>query len=171
MPASSRFLVSLIVVALVAIGCTPADPLEWKVYAKTPAYFEAWRTENLSKAPPAIQKEFNHAFDIISSMRPRALALAPGDLHKTGNLICEHLHRRRLRSVILEGYQLETRALNARISTLSDKLIENLKRSTQAADPGLQQRFEKVQNSQKADLAQMEARLKEIERRTNELAR
>ncbi len=162
-----RVFLTVAALALAGAGCRPTNPLDGKISAPTPAAFEAWEDQELERLGERERREFVHAFDFIASTMPAALA--PADANKTGNPLCRRLDGRTIRSVILEGYDLEKRTLYARISNESDHLIQNASRVEKVDDPKLLARYDRVRDFQKSYVDQMQARLGEIERRVAEL--
>lgn len=161
-----RFLLTLAALALA--GCVPADPLDWKISAKTPAQFNEWRDEDLPRLPAEVQKEFIHTFNFFAAQTP---GVTSKRMDATDNPLCRRLHGRTIRNVIIEGYSLETTALLSKISTTSDNLLRNLQRSQTAAAAPAQDRFDRVQLSQTDAIAVMEKRLAEIKARVAVLSR
>jgi hypothetical protein len=163
-----RFCLPACALVLACVACRPADPLDWKISAKTPAKFEEWQSTDLRRLPEREQQEFNRAFNFYASTSPRGLA--PKDMDETNNPLCRRLHGRTIRHVILEGYDLERRTLAARISTESDNIIRNAEQTAKIDDPATLQRFEKVRNLQLESIEKYKARLAEIAQRVKELS-
>jgi hypothetical protein len=164
-----RLVLALLVIAASALaGCTPRDPLDWKISAKTPAHFEEWRDQDLARLPEAQQAEFNRAFSFFSSTAPRALESK--DMNATSNPLYRRVNGRTIRSVILEGLDLEKRALYARIYTESDNMVRNAQLTATRDDPETARKVEKARVGQAANIAAMKLRVQEIDDRVKALS-
>lgn len=153
---------------MLVTGCRPRDPLDWKISAKTPGHFEEWRDDDLVRLPAAEQAEFNRAFTFFSATAPRALD--EKDMSATNNPLCRRINGRTIRSVILEGLDLEKRALYSRIYTESDNLVRNAELTAKRDDPEIERKVEKARTGQMANIAAMKLRLQEIDERVKALS-
>src|ERR1051325_2435512 len=153
MPFPRPLLLVIAAGALAWAGCRPRDPLDWKISAKTPAHFEEWRDEDLVRLPTVEQAEFNRAFSFFAATAPRALA--DKDMDATNNPLCRRINGRTIRSVILEGLDLEKRALYARIYTESDNIARNAELTAKREDEETAKKVEKARVGQMANIAAM----------------
>lgn len=147
---------------LLVCGCRPADPLDWKIDAKTPNHYNEWHATHFPQLPRELQQEFAHSFRLISAIEQGA---TPKNMNASNNPLCQRLHRQTVRSVILDGYHLEAKALLSRVSNVSDTLLHNIELRGKADSPEIDRRFERVQNRQETDLSAMNARLEAIKQR------
>jgi len=161
------FRLYLLTLCVVLAGCTPHDPLDWKVSAKTPEDFETWRDSHVQLLPDDLREEFTRSFGWFAKLSPGSVA--PSSFNDTTNFICRKLNGRMVRLVILEGYELETRELQARISTRSDNILKNIAMTEGINDPAIEQRFDRARRAQAESIETMEKRLRFIETRVNEL--
>jgi hypothetical protein len=149
-------------------GCSPRDPLDWRISAKTPSHFEEWRDQDLVRLPAREQQEFNRAFTFFASTSPRALDTK--DMGATNNPLCRRINGRTIRSVILEGLDLEKRALYARIYTESDNIARNANLTAKMDSEAISQKVEKARTGQMANIAAMNLRIAEIDERVKQLS-
>jgi hypothetical protein len=64
-----RLSAALLVVAVLTSCQRPADPLEWRIEAGTPADYNTWAAENTPRMPEALRTEYDHAFHEIGSIQ------------------------------------------------------------------------------------------------------
>lgn len=167
MPFPARNLFLLVVMLFVA-ACVPADPLDWKISAKTPRHYNVWYHADLLRLTPELQAEYKRAFNLFAAQTG---GFDEKNLDVATNPLCQRLHGRSIRYVILEAYQLESNALLHKMSTTMDNMMSNVTRGEAVASDTGNARFEAVRDRHKTSLELMEARLTAIKRRVAELSR
>src|SRR2546423_648274 len=95
-------------------GCgEPADPLDRKVEADTPAEYNEWNHRTLPQLPEPLRSEFGHAFEEIVIVSGRAGTAR--NLEDSTDPVCRRLNGRTVRAAILDGYRLESDRLSRRL--------------------------------------------------------
>lgn len=156
------------VLCLALLGCIPADPLDWKVSAKTPNHYHEWRDTDFRRLSPEVRGEFDRTFNWFATLTPGG---AKTDKLDQENALTRRLHGRTIRSVVLEGYQLETTALLSRISNTTDNMLRSLQLGERSGSAFSAQRLDQNREAQTAAIEKMNARLAEIKARVQQLER
>lgn len=125
-------------------GCRPADPLDWKIEAETPEAYNDWIEKEVSLMPKPLADEFNLAAAQLMALTPRLHPIkSTADMLSKHDPFCQQVHRRTVRSVIIDSYQSANQALLNKVSLEQGNALENLKRSSElSADDPAQPRLE-----------------------------
>lgn len=104
-------LISLLAVLLLA-GCTPRDPLDWKIDGRNANELQGWLDHTIEKMPAPLADEFSVA---VVRIRDTTHGWTKANPEATTNPLCFRLHGRTVRDVLIEGLQLQADDLAARV--------------------------------------------------------
>ena len=158
-------------IALWLAGCQPADPLDRKVDAATPADYNSWVAKTLPTLPENLAREFAQAIARIKEETPQFHTLRnEREFKSQSNPLCRQIDRRTLRQVIVAGCEASNVTLLRRIKLESDELLALMKRGesatvTAASETRLDQLTDFRRKALDALRAQVEAnrqRIKEL---------
>ena len=158
-----RFLFALLVFAAFAFtGCQPKDPLDVKISASSPSDYNDWVGRHHPTLPLEVQQEFDRAFGKL--MVDTGAKLGSTDTNKIQNWLCTRLHGKTIRSVILEGYQVEADSIRIRMVVTSDNIVR-LVQSSGAPDLSTDQvqRYTSARTELEKAIETLRSRLSEID--------
>lgn len=117
-------LLALVWMLCVTGGCTPRDPLDRIVEARTLAELQAWLDDVDTVVEPELGREITLVFHNLASTTPKFhVATTPRELHQRGNPFCQRVHGRRLRDVLIEGYESTITTLSQQNNLDADNLL------------------------------------------------
>jgi predicted small lipoprotein YifL len=111
------FVAMALVFAALTAGCGPRDPLDLKVSARNADDYNRWMEANRDRLPPGITEEYTKAFSLIRQAAPRGDSRSPDAGIRDGSYyVCQKIHNRSVRQVIIDGYVLANKNLQVEIS-------------------------------------------------------
>jgi hypothetical protein len=114
-------------VCFLILGCTPRDPMDWKVQAHTLSKLDDWWTENRELLPPETASELHDAFNVIAGTTFREDNDKAMD--NPNDPLCRRLDGRKIRDIIIEGHQIADESLLSKIIREQDVLASNIQMS------------------------------------------
>ena len=150
---------------LLAACSRPADPLEWKFDAASPAAMQAWLEQNLPLMPPKLARELRACISNIQITLPPPRTTEPLE---PANKLCARLDGRTVRAILIEGNELSHQMLLARAKNRSDELVTLM---NAGEDETEEQRDAQMARAAEArlDLQEVKQQLARGEKRLDEL--
>lgn len=164
----TRPAVALVLLAcgLLLTGCGPKDPLDIRIEADTPGDFNDWWNKTRPKFSNEVAREFEYAFQALSSRAPRARGLR---LEDKNDPFCKAWNGRAIRRLIIAAY-------HERNAQLQEKILHSMSRVQKVAevdpahgkDPVVQYREAMAENTDKyvesinAEIERNNARIREL---------
>lgn len=98
--------------ALTLAGCTPRDPLDWKIDGRNGEELQGWLDNTLPQMPAPLADEFAGA---VIRIRDDTHGWSKANPEATNNPLSLRLHGRKVRDVLVEGLQLQAGDLLSRV--------------------------------------------------------
>lgn len=109
--------------ALLLTGCTPADPLDWKVRAKTPEQYVEWMEENIPLMDEDLSGHLNYAFATLSATTDTPhLVFNQKQYRNPNNAFCMQISGLTVRQIIIEGCRAANITILQELNKESEKL-------------------------------------------------
>ena len=154
--------------SLLICSCRPKNPQEWTVHGPTPLKLEKWWEENRDLLPPQTARELREAIYIISSttVRPNTDYLT----NDSNDPLCRRVDGRKVRDILIEGYQISDESLLNKINIEETYLEQNIRRSARTDSAPKQKQFDQTIRYQRQYIDKLYQTLRHNETRLKELA-
>jgi hypothetical protein len=151
---------------LILSGCTRSqDPLDWKIAGSRPDQIRAWVDKNLPLMPRDIADEFSVA---LSNIKANTYRGRDDDLTEKDRRFCLRIKGRTVRAVMIEGKEMQTRLLTARLQNESTTILQ-LIRLSESSPPEKQAQLQRRVEFHRENLNRLKLQLEKTEQHLAEL--
>lgn len=156
----------LFLIGLLLTGCSrSADPLDWKIEGRHLPDLQ----ESLDRIIASLPKDLSHEFIFcFNNIKADTLSDQSGTLKEQEDRVCRRLRDKRVREILIEGYEIAGRASEAQLAYQSDLLVRLLKRDDRATDARGKPMSQRIKET-KAVIESLKQKQEKSERRLAEL--
>lgn len=154
------------IAVLLACGCSPRDPLDREVEARTLAELQIWLAETQRDVDAELAQEIDLVFVNLAANTPRfQKPRHERDMHARGNALCRRVDGRRLRDVMIDSYQAANTAL-----TLQNNIdAQNLLRLSGVVNTDRAEAFDQRAEYVKQEMEKRDAQIRRNRERIEQL--